>query len=72
VDYELAYSRALELCRSEGLLAGPSSGLILEGALRTMERDGSGLAVLIFPDNVFKYVSNMVKHLPDLIQGIEA
>ncbi|GAB4127870.1 MAG: cysteine synthase family protein [Acidobacteriota bacterium] len=72
VDYELAYSRALDLCRSEGLLAGPSSGLILEGALRIMQRDGSGLAVLIFPDNVFKYVSNMVKHLPDLLQGVEA
>src|SRR5439155_3305725 len=32
VDFRLSYSRALELCQNEGLLAGPSSGLILEGA----------------------------------------
>jgi cysteine synthase len=32
IDYKLAYTRALELCRQEGLLAGPSSGLIFEGA----------------------------------------
>src|SRR6266566_1032831 len=31
IDYELAYTRAVELCQSEGLLAGPSSGLIYEG-----------------------------------------
>ena len=34
VDFHLAYTRALELCQNEGLLAGPSSGLILEGARR--------------------------------------
>src|SRR5436309_1760277 len=27
IDYELAYTCALELCQTEGLLAGPSSGL---------------------------------------------
>src|SRR5213080_1863831 len=32
VDFRLAYKRALELCQNEGLMAGPSSGLILEGA----------------------------------------
>src|SRR5437588_1126264 len=31
VDFELAYTRAVDLCRGEGLLAGPSSGLIYEG-----------------------------------------
>ena len=30
VDYRLAYTRALDLCQTEGLLAGPSSGLIYE------------------------------------------
>src|SRR6185436_17514569 len=38
IDYELAYTRALDLCRSEGLFAGPSSGLIFEGARRVVER----------------------------------
>src|SRR5438309_6540489 len=37
IDYELAYTRALDLCRAEGLLAGPSSGLIYEGARRVIE-----------------------------------
>jgi cysteine synthase len=72
VDYELAYSRAVDLCRAEGLLAGPSSGLIYEGARRVIERDRVGLGVMIFPDDVFKYTSNMVKHLPELGQGTQA
>jgi cysteine synthase len=72
IDYELAYTRALELCRAEGLLAGPSSGLIYEGARRVIERDRAGLGVMIFPDNIFKYTANMVKHLPDLGAGPQA
>ena len=66
VDFNLAYTRALELCQNEGLLAGPSSGLILEGALQVIARDPRGLGVMIFPDNIFKYTSNMIKHIPEL------
>src|SRR5437016_11695786 len=66
IDFNLAYTRALDLCQSEGLLAGPSSGLILEGALQVAARDPHGLGVLIFPDNIFKYTSNMIKHIPEL------
>lgn len=66
IEYELAYTRALELCRTEGLLAGPSSGLIYEGARRIIERDKTGLGVMIFPDGIFKYTSNMVRHIPEL------
>ncbi len=66
IDYELAYTRALELCQTEGLLAGPSSGLIYEGARRVIERERSGFGVMIFPDDIFKYTSNMVKHIPSL------
>ena len=69
VDFRLAYSRALELCQNEGLLAGPSSGLILEGALEIVMRDKKGLGVMIFPDNIFKYTSNMLKHIPGLAAG---
>src|SRR4029453_10197063 len=64
IDYELAYTCALELCQTEGLLAGPSSGLIYEGTRRIIERDKSGFGVMIFCDNVFKYTSNMAKHIP--------
>lgn len=66
IDFNLAYTRALELSQNEGLLAGPSSGLILEGALRIAAREQHGFGVMIFPDNIFKYTSNMVKHIPEL------
>ena len=69
IDYELAYSRALDLFRTEGLRAGPSSGLIYEGARRIIERDRKGVGVMIFPDDVFKYTANMVKHIPSLAAG---
>lgn len=72
IEFRLAYSRALELCQQEGLLAGPSSGLILEGALEIVARDKQGVGVMIFPDNIFKYTSNMVKHLPYLGEGTTA
>jgi S-sulfo-L-cysteine synthase (O-acetyl-L-serine-dependent) len=71
VEYKLAYSRALELCQSEGLLAGPSSGLIYEGAREIILRDKKGFGVMIFPDNIFKYTSNMIKHIPGLLAGTQ-
>jgi cysteine synthase len=71
IDYELAYERAVELARTEGLLAGPSAGLIYEGARRIVERDRTGCGVMIFPDSVFKYTSNFVRHLPALAEGVE-
>jgi cysteine synthase len=71
IDFELAYTRALELTRTEGLLAGPSSGLIFEGARRVIERDRAGCGVMIFPDNAFKYTSNFVHHAPALAAGLE-
>jgi cysteine synthase len=71
IDFRLAYTRALELCQTEGLLAGPSSGLIYEGAREIVLRDKAGLGVMIFPDNIFKYTSNMAKHIPSLLAGTQ-
>jgi cysteine synthase len=72
IDYELAYTRALELFQTEGLRAGPSSGLIYEGAKQIIARDRIGVGVMIFPDDIFKYTSNMVKHIPELASGTQA
>ena len=72
VDFELAYSRVLDLARQEGLFAGPSSGLVLEGARRVIERERIGHGVMIFADDVFKYVSSMGRHLPELLEGTTA
>jgi len=67
VETEAAYAAVVELCRREGLFAGPSSGLILEGAGRMLRRDRpEGVGVMIFCDSVFKYVSSMVKHVGGL------
>src|SRR5438045_1079824 len=43
IKFRLAYTRAMELCQTEGLLAGPSSGLIYEGAREIILRDKQGL-----------------------------
>ncbi len=72
VEFRLAYTRALEICQTEGLLAGPSSGLIYEGAREIILRDKKGFGLMIFPDSVFKYTSNMMKHVPALASGNEA
>lgn len=66
IDHELAYSRAAELFRTEALRAGPSSGLVYEGARRVAERDRVGLGVMIFADDLFKYATSMARHLPEL------
>ena len=71
IDFELAYTRALELCRREALPAGPSAGLILEGARRIIERDHSGVGVMIFPDSIFKYTANFARHIPSLMEGTQ-
>lgn len=64
IPHELAYRRAAELLRHEGLRAGPSSGLIFEGARRVALRDGVPLGVMIFCDDALKYVSTILAHLP--------
>ncbi|HYE61780.1 MAG TPA: cysteine synthase family protein [Phycisphaerales bacterium] len=67
VETEAAYAAVMELCQREGLFAGPSSGLIFEGARRVLRRDRlQGVGVMIFCDSVFKYVSSMVKHVEGL------
>ncbi len=66
IEYKLAYQRALDLSRQEGLLAGPSSGLIFEGAREFVSKTQSGLGVMMFCDNIFKHSSSMIRHHPEL------
>ena len=69
IDFKLAYKNAVALFRQEGLRAGPSSGLILEGARTVIERDREGTGVMMFCDDLFKYASSFSKHLPELLEG---
>lgn len=63
-----AYDMCLRLNREESIIAGPSSGLALAGALKIVENDPSAKVVVMFPDNIFKYASSFQKHFPELYQ----
>jgi cysteine synthase/rhodanese-related sulfurtransferase len=60
------YGHCLRLNQEESIIAGPSSGLALAGALQSIPDEPGNLAVVIFPDNVFKYISSLQRHLPQL------
>jgi cysteine synthase/rhodanese-related sulfurtransferase len=66
VSNDEAYSLCLRLVREECLIAGPSSAMALAGALKLVPDQPGHLLVVIFPDNVFKYASSVVRHFPDL------
>lgn len=61
-----AYDRCRTLHQAESIIAGPSSGLALAGALQGVPDEPGVIAVVIFPDNAYKYLSSFRRHLPDL------
>lgn len=66
VDNKEAYALCLRLNQEESIIAGPSSGMALEGALRLIPDEPGVVAVVIFPDNVFKYATSIRRHCPQL------
>ncbi len=56
VSDEDAYSSAIELARKDGIPVGPTTGAILYAA-QQYARSHKGLAVVISPDDAFKYAS---------------
>jgi cysteine synthase/rhodanese-related sulfurtransferase len=70
---EVHNDEAFELCRrinqEESIIAGPSSGLALAGALNRVPDEPGVVCVVMFPDNAFKYASSLRKHLPELFAG---
>ncbi len=61
-----AFDLCLRLNREEAVIGGPSSGMALAGALRLVPDEPGTIAVVIFPDNVFKYASSFQRHFPHL------
>lgn len=61
-----SFEMCLRLNREESVIAGPSSGMALAGALRMVPDEPGVIAVVIFPDNIFKYASSVCRHFPDL------
>jgi cysteine synthase/rhodanese-related sulfurtransferase len=64
VDNRAAFEMCLRLNREESLIAGPSSGLALVGALKVIQDQPDAVVVVMFPDNVFKYASSFERHFP--------
>ncbi|MEK7352886.1 MAG: cysteine synthase family protein [Chloroflexota bacterium] len=56
VSDEDAYQTAIDLARKDGIMVGPTTGAILYVALQYAKRN-KGLAVVISPDDAFKYTS---------------
>jgi cysteine synthase/rhodanese-related sulfurtransferase len=73
---EVNNEEAFELCRrinqEDSIIAGPSSGMALAGALKLVPDEPGVVCVVVFPDNAFKYASSMRKHLPQLFAGAKA
>ncbi len=60
-----AYGMCLRLNREESVIAGPSSGMNLAGALKLIPDEPGNIAVVIFSDNIFKYASSVARHFPE-------
>ena len=67
VQNQVAFDLCLRLNREESIIAGPSSAMALRGAFELVPDEPGNVAVVIFPDNAFKYASSVVKHLPGLV-----
>ncbi len=67
---EIANDEAYRLCKrlnqEESLIAGPSSGMALAGALKLVPDEPGAICVVMFPDNIFKYISSIRKYMPEL------
>jgi cysteine synthase/rhodanese-related sulfurtransferase len=60
------YELNRRLIQEECVIGGPSCALALAGALRAVPDEPGVVAVVMFPDNAFKYLSSYRRHLPDL------
>ncbi len=66
VTNRAAYDMCLRINREESIIAGPSSAMAIVGALQMLPDEPGAIAVVIFPDNVFKYASSILRHFPEL------
>jgi cysteine synthase/rhodanese-related sulfurtransferase len=71
VQNEEAFGLCLRLVREESIIAGPSSGMALAGALKLVPDEPGNVLVVIFPDNIFKYASSVMRHFPKLFPAAD-
>jgi len=65
VGDDAAYRTAIDLAQKTGILVGPTTGAVLAVALG-LAKTGEGLAVVISPDDAFKYNSFFQPYVKDL------
>ncbi|MDO8568782.1 MAG: cysteine synthase family protein, partial [Dehalococcoidales bacterium] len=71
VSDEDAYRTALELSRKDGILVGPTTGAALHVALQ-YAKSKAGLAVVISPDDAFKYAGFYQEFLNNQATRVQA
>ena len=59
----------LRLNQELSIPCGPSSGMQVVGALRSLKDEPGEVAVIIFCDSIFKYTTSITKHCPQVFQG---
>lgn len=64
VEDDDAYQTAIRLARKTGILVGPTTGAVLSAAM-DYAKDHKGLAVIISPDDAFKYNSFFQPYVKD-------
>ena len=65
-----AFDLCLKINREESIIAGPSSGLALAGAIKVIQDKEDAVVVVIFPDNAFKYASSFQRHFPEMFENM--
>jgi cysteine synthase/rhodanese-related sulfurtransferase len=63
IENKEAFELCLRLNQEESITAGPSSGLALAGALRSIPDEPGTIVVIIFADSIFKYASSVTKNV---------
>lgn len=67
---EVTNAEAFDMCKrlnqEESIIAGPSSGMQVVGALRLMKDEPGNIGVIIFCDDVFKYTTSCTRHVPSV------
>lgn len=66
VSNEEAFDMCKRLNREESIIAGPSSGMQVVGAMRLMKDEPGNVGVIIFCDDIFKYTTSCTRHVPSV------
>lgn len=66
VTNEEAFDMCVRLNREESIIAGPSSGMQVVGALRLMKDEPGNVGVVIFCDDIFKYATSVTRNCPSV------